>query len=214
MCKEQTFQWHFWWPFHSLLPCYHMGILFPAAAVQNSALSSRPRTPTSTVLEDEIICFLTEKIKIIRQELLHFPSPTYSNTFPHPYWLLWSRRGQFLPKEWHLVLDPGTSSPLAPWAINDPCTSLVLSLSTGSSPLVLKHRIKYTASYKWTSKKNKVFSMTTFPHFWSPTCYSLCPTTSLLKRGSLCLNQTVSSLSSWFCPRQSIKNLLVVFRIP
>lgn len=214
MCKEQTFRWHFWWPFHSLLPCYHMGFPLPAAAVQNSALSSRPGIPTSAVLEDEIMCFLTEEIKIIRQELLHFPSATYSNMFPHPYWILLSGRGQLLPKEQHIVLDHDPTSPLAPWATNYPRASFVLSLSTGSSPLVLKYRIKYTASYKWTSKQNKVFSMTTFPYFWSPTFYSLCPTTGFLKRGGFCLIQTLSSLSSWFCPRQSIKNLLVVFHIP
>lgn len=128
--------------------------LFPATAVQYSPLSSRPWTPTSAVLEDEITYFHIEEIKIIRQELLHLPFPTYSNIFPHPYWLLVSCRGQFFPKEQHLC--PGLCpflSLLAPRAINYPFTSLVLSFSTGSLPLVLKYRIKYTASYKWISKQ-------------------------------------------------------------
>lgn len=114
-CEEQAFHLYFWWPFHNLLSCYHTGMrglpfLFSKAAVQNSPLSSRPWTPRSVVREDELIYFLKEEIEIVRQKLLHLPSPVSSNISLHPYRPLLSRRGKFFPKGKHLCVLDGVPS--------------------------------------------------------------------------------------------------------
>lgn len=141
--RTRSFICLFWWPFHSLLPCYHMvmggrlPLPFSTAAIQNSPLFSRPWTPTSAILEGERTYSLFEEIEIIRQEL-HLLSPTYSNISPPSVLTTFILKETVLSKGEHPCPWSCPFSPLTSWPVNYPFTSLVLSLSTGSLLLFLK----------------------------------------------------------------------------
>lgn len=135
MCKDQIFHLHFLVAFHNLLPCYHMGMggklpfPFSTAAIQNSPLFSRAWTPTSAILEGERTYSLFEEVEIIRQELLHLLSPTYSNISPPSILTTFILKGTVLSKGEHLCPWSGPfPSPLTSWPVNYPFTYLFSSL--------------------------------------------------------------------------------------
>lgn len=126
---EWPFHSCFWWASNSLLPCCRADTCqlpspFLTAAVQNSLLSARPWTPTPAVLEDEILYNLTE---VVGQTSSTFPFQ-YLHALLHLLHTTFILNRTILSKGETLNLwSRALLSPLAPWPLNYPLASSVLS---------------------------------------------------------------------------------------